>query len=63
MMVGRTGVAHTILRPSGKVRIGDDVYDATALTGYIEKGDPVVVVKYETTQLFVQKAESIEQGA
>jgi membrane-bound serine protease (ClpP class) len=62
-MVGKTGIAHTILRPSGKVRIGTDVFDATALTGYIEKGDPVVVVKYETTQLFVQKAESREQGA
>ena len=54
-MLGRTGVAHSILRPSGKVRIGEDVYDATALTGYIEKGDAIEVVKYETTQLFVRK--------
>lgn len=55
-MIGMSGVAHTILRPSGKVRIGNDIYDATALTGYIEKGDPIEVVKYETTQLFVRKA-------
>jgi membrane-bound serine protease (ClpP class) len=53
-MLGRTGTAHTILRPAGKVKIGDEVFDATALTGYIEKGDKIEVVKYETGQLFVR---------
>jgi membrane-bound serine protease (ClpP class) len=53
---GKTGVAYTILRPSGKVEIDDDVYDATALTGYIEKGEKIKVVKYETSQVFVVKA-------
>jgi membrane-bound serine protease (ClpP class) len=57
-MIGEAGIAHTDLRPSGKVLINNDVYDATALTGYIEKGDPIQVVKYETTQLFVLKVES-----
>lgn len=56
-VVGQKGVAHTMLRPAGKVRIGDDVFDATALTGYIEKGDIVRVVRYETSQLFVVKDE------
>ncbi len=55
-LVGKEGIAHTILRPAGKVIIGDDIYDATALMGYIEKGDKVVVTKYETAQLFVRKA-------
>lgn len=54
-LVGKQGVAHTILRPSGKVLIDDDIYDATALTGYIEKGEAIQVVKYETAQLFVRK--------
>lgn len=54
-MIGRTGIAHSILRPAGKVKIGDEVFDATALTGYIEKGDKIEVVKYETGQLFVRK--------
>lgn len=54
-LVGSTGVAFTVLRPSGKIEIDDEVYDATALTGYIEKGDAVKVVKYEATQLFVVK--------
>ncbi len=56
-MLGKTGIARTILRPAGKVEIEGDVYDATAITGYILKGDKVKVVKYETSQLFVQKLE------
>lgn len=54
-MIGKKGVAWSVLRPSGKVNIDGDVYDATALAGYIEKGDEVEVVKYETGQLFVMK--------
>jgi membrane-bound serine protease (ClpP class) len=55
-MVGKKGKALTILRPVGKVIIEEEVYDATALTGYIEKGESVEVVKYETSQLFVRKS-------
>lgn len=54
-MVGKTGTAWSVLRPAGKVQIEGDVFDATALTGYIEKGDAIEVVKYETGQLFVVK--------
>lgn len=55
-LLGKTGTAFTVLRPSGKVEIDDEVFDATALTGYIEKGVSVKVVKYETSQIFVVKA-------
>ncbi len=55
-LLGKTGKAYTILRPSGKVEIDDDIYDATALTGYIDKDDAIKVVKYETSQVFVVKA-------
>ncbi len=54
-MVGRKGIAQTILRPAGKVMISDESFDATAITGYIEKGDEIEVVRYETTQLFVKR--------
>lgn len=54
-MVGKTGTAYTILRPAGKVMIEGKIYDATALTSYIEKGVTIKVVKYETAQLFVEK--------
>lgn len=54
-MVGKNGIAYSILRPAGKVIIEDDVYDAVAQTGYIEKDVPVVVIKYENSQLIVRK--------
>ncbi|MEE4256543.1 MAG: NfeD family protein [Bacteroidales bacterium] len=54
-MLGKKGKAWSNLRPAGKVLIEGDVYDATAMTGYIEKGSDVEVVKYETGQLFVVK--------
>jgi membrane-bound serine protease (ClpP class) len=54
-MLGITGIAYTILRPSGKIKIGEDIYDATAETGYIEKGTPVKVTGYQTSQLIVKK--------
>jgi len=56
-LVGQSGVAFTVLRPSGKVEINDNVYDATALSGFIDKGQKVTVVKYETAQVFVVKNE------
>ena len=54
-MIGKEGTAHSVLRPAGKVLIEEDIYDATALTGFIDKGSSVRVVKYETGQLFVVK--------
>ncbi len=54
-LVGKTGTAFTVLRPSGKIEVEDDIYDATALTGYIDKGEAIRVVKYETSQSFVVK--------
>ena len=56
-MLGKKGVAHTHLRPAGKVDIGGDIYDATAIAGFIEKGEQVEVVRYETAQLFVSRTE------
>ncbi|HLN53502.1 MAG TPA: NfeD family protein [Lentimicrobium sp.] len=54
-LVGKTGIAHTILRPAGKIEIDDDVYDAVAQTGYIDKDVPIRVIKYENAQLIVRK--------
>lgn len=51
----KTGVAHTMLRPAGKVMIDGMLYDAMALTGYIDKDESIEVVKYEAAQLFVRK--------
>ena len=53
-MVGREGVAVTVLRPSGKVRIDGDDYDAISCrNNFIEADTPVKVVKVENMQLYV----------
>lgn len=54
-MIGKQGYAHTVLRPSGKVQIGDELFDATLITGYADEGEAVEVVSYHTGQLFVRK--------
>lgn len=54
-LVGSQGVAETILRPSGKVRIGTEVYDAVAQVSYIEKGEKIRVVMHENSNLVVEK--------
>lgn len=59
-MIGREGVADTILRPSGKVMIDDTVYDARSLTSYIDKGEKVMVVRFEHGQLYVKKVPQIK---
>lgn len=58
-MLHKSGTAKTILRPAGKVDIGGDMFDATALTGYIEQGDEIIVVGYQTGQLIVKKKENV----
>ena len=55
-LVGSSGRAHTVLRPSGKVMIEGKVYDAKSEYGLIEKGEEVRVIRYETGQVYVVKA-------
>ena len=55
---GAMGVALSVLRPSGKVEIDGDVYDAVAAHGFIEKGRSVRVLRDEAGQLYVVEAEA-----
>ena len=52
-LVGKNGVAATDLRPSGMVNVDGQLYDAISLKGFIDKGDNVVVRRYENFQLYV----------
>lgn len=54
-LVGKKGIASTVLRPSGKVNVEGTVYDAISEDGFIEKGTEVKVIKYETGQIHVSK--------
>jgi len=57
-MLGKTGTAHTVLRPSGKVFINEQVYDAFTRGEYVEKGDAIEVIGTEGVTLRVRKVVS-----
>ena len=54
-LIGMTGIAATSLRPSGRVEIDLEQYDAKSVVGFIEKGEKIKVVRFETGQLYVVK--------
>ncbi len=55
LLIGKQGVASTVLRPSGKVNVEGTVYDAVSVDGFIEKGENVKILRYETGQVYVEK--------
>ncbi|HHW60267.1 MAG: NfeD family protein [Bacteroidales bacterium] len=56
-LIGQTATTHTVLRPSGKIIIGDDVYDAICLFSYIDKDKKVKIIDYQNNQLIVEPYE------
>lgn len=58
---GERGIAFTVLRPSGKVQIGGQTYDAFTRGEYIEAGEMVEVVATAGSSLQV-KASSVNQN-
>jgi membrane-bound serine protease (ClpP class) len=54
-LLGKVGKAHTILRPSGKVLIDDEVYDAFTRGDFVEQGDTIEVIGTEGVTLKVKK--------
>ncbi len=53
-MKGKMGIAHTVLRPSGKVMIEGKLYDAFTRGDYIEKGQGIEVINDEGASLRVK---------
>jgi membrane-bound serine protease (ClpP class) len=54
-MKGKQGVAHTVLRPSGKIMIDSQIYDAFTRGDFIERGDAIEVIGTEGVTLKVKK--------
>jgi membrane-bound serine protease (ClpP class) len=52
--IGETGVAITPLRPSGRIQIGERVYDAVSEIGYIPTGDTVRVTSATPMRIGVE---------
>ncbi|MFA5647855.1 MAG: NfeD family protein [Bacteroidales bacterium] len=51
--LGKTGVAVTVLRPSGRVKIGEDIFDAVSEDGFINKNEEIKVIRDEAGQVYV----------
>ncbi len=56
-LIGRTGVAHSPLRPSGRVEIDGTLYDARSAMGYVDAGAGVVVTDVESWSIVVEQSE------
>lgn len=54
-LIGRTGVAHTRMAPTGRVLIDDTLYDAQAREGYIEAGETIEVIDQSTFALIIKR--------
>lgn len=54
-LIGKEGTAATVLRLSGKVMIDGETYDGVSEDGFIEKGTPVKVVRFENAQVYVAR--------
>ncbi|MDR1666237.1 MAG: nodulation protein NfeD [Bacteroidales bacterium] len=54
-LVGGAGIARSMLRPSGKVEVDGRLYDAICETGYIQAGQRVRILRFETGQLYVEQ--------
>lgn len=54
-LVGREGVAHTMLRPSGVAVVDGKRLDVVAESGMIERGCPVKIVAVQENRVFVRK--------
>ncbi|GMQ27708.1 NfeD family protein [Algoriphagus confluentis] len=54
---GKTGIVHSRLRPSGKVEIEGEIYDAYSRGEFLDQGEPIIVISTEGTSLKVKKWE------
>ncbi|QDU42296.1 hypothetical protein Mal52_07520 [Symmachiella dynata] len=54
-LVGRTGVATTVLRPAGKAKIDDDLIDVVSDGPFIDAGSDIEVVSAEGNYIIVRR--------
>ncbi|MDP2042991.1 MAG: NfeD family protein [Algoriphagus sp.] len=57
-LLGKEGIVHSRLRPSGRVEIDGEIYDATSRGDFIDQDEKIVVISTEGTSLKVKKLES-----
>lgn len=52
--IGHKAVALTDMRPAGKIKLGNQIYDAVSTGEFIDAGSHVRITKYENAQLYVE---------
>ena len=57
-LLGKTGKVHSRLRPSGKVELDGEIYDAYSRGEFLEQGEAIEVISTEGTSLRVKKWEA-----
>lgn len=57
-MVGKIGTVHSRLRPSGRILIEGEIYDAYSRGEFMEQGEQIIVISTEGTSLKVKKYEA-----
>ncbi len=57
-LLGKTGKVHSRLRPSGRVEIDGEIYDAYSRGEFLEQGEAIEVISTEGTSLRVKKWEA-----
>lgn len=54
-LLAKTGIVHSRLRPSGKVEIDGEIYDASSRGEFIDQGEKIIVISTEGTSLKVKQ--------
>ena len=54
-VVGQSGLSETDLRPSGKVRVGNELLDVISTGDFIEVGEKVRIVELDGSRIVVEK--------
>jgi membrane-bound serine protease (ClpP class) len=57
-LLGKEGKVHSRLRPSGRVEIDGEIYDASSRGDFIDQGEKIIVISTEGTSLKVKKLEA-----
>lgn len=57
-LLGKEGIVHSRLRPSGRVEIEGEIYDASSRGDFIDQGEKIIVISTEGTSLKVKKLEA-----
>lgn len=57
-LTGEQGTAFTVLRPAGKVKVGDQIYDAFTRGEYVEAGQAIEVLSKSGSGLLVRRLQN-----